>query len=185
MRCPVGGGGRGVGVGQQRRGQCGRRGGARAAVRGNYHVSPGTVLDAVQSYREAFRPSAELSRPYVMVSADVVVGPDDDAARRLAAGYGPWVYSIRTGAGAIPFPDETAAAAHPWTPAERELVDDRLRTQFVGSPATVADRLEALRAVTGADELLVTTITHRHEDRVASQALLAREWASRARVTTR
>ena len=64
-------------------------------------------------------------------------------------------------------------------------MDDRLRTQFVGSPATVADRLEALRAVTGADELLVTTITHRHEDRVASQTLLAQEWASRDRVTTR
>ena len=79
----------------------------------NYHVSPGTVLDAVQSYREAFRPSAELSRPYVMVSADVVVGLDDAGARRLAAGYGPWVHSIRTGAGAIPFPDEAAAAAHP------------------------------------------------------------------------
>jgi alkanesulfonate monooxygenase SsuD/methylene tetrahydromethanopterin reductase-like flavin-dependent oxidoreductase (luciferase family) len=61
---------------------------------------------------------------------------------------------------------------------------DRVETQFVGSPATVADRLAALQAVTEADELLVTTITHRHEDRVASQTLLAQEWASRNRVTT-
>lgn len=150
----------------------------------NYHVSPGTVLEAVEAYRAAFRPSAQLDRPYVMVSADVVVGEDDAAAHRLAAGYGPWVHSIRSGAGAIPFPDEAAAAAHSWTPEGRALVDDRQRTQFVGSPATVADRLEALRAVTGADELLVTTITHRHEDRVASHALLAQEWASRDRVTT-
>jgi luciferase family oxidoreductase group 1 len=149
----------------------------------NYHVSPGTVLDAVQAYRTAFRPSAQLDRPYVMVSADVVVGPDDDAARRLAAGYGPWVHSIRTGAGAIPFPDEVGAAGYPWTAEDRELVRDRLETQFVGSPATVAERLAALQAVTGADELLVTTITHRHDDRVVSQALLAQEWASRDRVT--
>jgi alkanesulfonate monooxygenase SsuD/methylene tetrahydromethanopterin reductase-like flavin-dependent oxidoreductase (luciferase family) len=116
-----------------------------------------------------------------MVSADVVVAPDDATAQRLAAGYGPWVHSIRSGAGAIPFPDEAAAAAHPWTEADRELVRDRVRTQFVGSPATVVDRLTALRAVTGADELLVTTITHRHEDRVASHALLAQEWAARHR----
>lgn len=34
-------------------------------------------------------------------------------------------------------------------------------------------------AVTGADELLLTTITHRHADRVVSQELLAREWATR------
>jgi alkanesulfonate monooxygenase SsuD/methylene tetrahydromethanopterin reductase-like flavin-dependent oxidoreductase (luciferase family) len=147
----------------------------------NYHVSPGTVLDAVEAYRAAFRPSPELDRPYVMVSADVVVGPDDATAERLAAGYGPWVHSIRTGAGAIPFPDEADARSYSWTAADRELVDDRLRTQFVGSPATVADRLAALRAVTGADELLVTTITHRHEDRVASQTLLAEEWAARDR----
>jgi alkanesulfonate monooxygenase SsuD/methylene tetrahydromethanopterin reductase-like flavin-dependent oxidoreductase (luciferase family) len=147
----------------------------------NYHVSPGTVLDAVEAYRAAFRPSPELDRPYVMVSADVVVGPDDATAERLAAGYGPWVHSIRTGAGAIPFPDEADARSYSWTAADRELVDDRLRTQFVGSPATVADRLAALRAVTGADELLVTTITHRYEDRVASQTLLAQEWAARDR----
>ena len=107
----------------------------------NYHVSPGTVLDAVEAYRAAFRPSPELDRPYVMVSADVVVGPDDATAERLAAGYGPWVHSIRTGAGAIPFPDEADARSYPWTAADRELVDDRLRTQFVGSPATVVDRL--------------------------------------------
>jgi alkanesulfonate monooxygenase SsuD/methylene tetrahydromethanopterin reductase-like flavin-dependent oxidoreductase (luciferase family) len=116
-----------------------------------------------------------------MVSADVVVGPDDETAHRLAAGYGPWVHSIRSGAGAIPFPDEAGAASYAWTDADRELVRDRLETRFVGSPATVVDRLAALRAVTDADELLVTTITHRHEDRVASQALLAQEWGVRDR----
>ena len=151
----------------------------------NYHVSPGTVLEAVEAYRAAFHPSPELGRPYVMVSADVVVGRDDASAHRLATGYGPWVHSIRSGAGAIPFPDEADAASYPWTSADRELVRDRVQTQFVGSPAVVVDRLAALCAVTAADELLVTTITHRHEDRVASQAMLAQEWAARERVPAR
>jgi alkanesulfonate monooxygenase SsuD/methylene tetrahydromethanopterin reductase-like flavin-dependent oxidoreductase (luciferase family) len=39
----------------------------------NYHVSPATVLEAVDGYRAAFQPSAELGRPCVSVSADVVV----------------------------------------------------------------------------------------------------------------
>ena len=55
----------------------------------NYHVSPATVLEAVDAYRAAFVPSAELERPYVAVSADVVVGPDDETAHRLATGYAP------------------------------------------------------------------------------------------------
>ncbi len=38
----------------------------------NYHVSPATVLEAVEGYRAAFVPSAELAAPYVSASADVV-----------------------------------------------------------------------------------------------------------------
>ncbi|MDX6351018.1 MAG: hypothetical protein QOF84_5808 [Streptomyces sp.] len=143
----------------------------------NYHVSPGTVLEAVEGYRRAFKPSAALAEPRVLVSADAVVAPDDETARRLAAGYGPWVRSIRSGEGAIPFPTPEEAAAHVWTEEDRALVADRVATQFVGSPETVAERLAVLRDATGADELLVTTITHGHEDRVRSYELLARAWA--------
>jgi hypothetical protein len=40
-------------------------------------------------------------------------------------------------------------------------------------------RLEQLQEATGADELAITTITHRHEDRVRSYELLARGWFTR------
>jgi alkanesulfonate monooxygenase SsuD/methylene tetrahydromethanopterin reductase-like flavin-dependent oxidoreductase (luciferase family) len=145
----------------------------------NYHVSPGTVLEASEGYRAAFRPSADLSRPYVSVSADVVVAPDDATARELAAGYGPWVRSIRSGEGAIAFPAPQEARAHSWTDADRALVADRVDTQFVGSPGQVADQLEQLQEATGADELIITTITHSHADRVRSYQLLAEEWHRR------
>ena len=52
----------------------------------NYHVSPATVLEAVEAYRAAFRPSAMLAAPHVQVSADVVVAPTDAEARELASG---------------------------------------------------------------------------------------------------
>jgi alkanesulfonate monooxygenase SsuD/methylene tetrahydromethanopterin reductase-like flavin-dependent oxidoreductase (luciferase family) len=145
----------------------------------NYHVSPATVLEAVDGYRAAFRPSADLDRPYVSVSADVVVADDEATARELAAGYGPWVRSIRTGEGAINFPTPQEARRRAWTDADRELVADRVDTQFVGSPSQVADKLEQLRDATGADELLITTITHDHADRVRSYQLLTEEWQRR------
>jgi alkanesulfonate monooxygenase SsuD/methylene tetrahydromethanopterin reductase-like flavin-dependent oxidoreductase (luciferase family) len=165
----------------------GSSGGESAAVAGsrglrfaaNYHVAPATVLEATEAYRAAFRPSAELDRPYVSVSADVVVAEDEATARDLAAGYGLWVRSIRTADGAIPFPTPDAARAHTWTEADRELVTDRVETQFVGSPTQVADQLERLRDATEADELIITTITHDHQDRVRSYRLLAEEWARR------
>ncbi|MCD0449843.1 MsnO8 family LLM class oxidoreductase [Actinocorallia sp. API 0066] len=142
----------------------------------NYHVAPYHVLEAVEAYRAAFKPSEALAEPYVVVSADVVVADDDATARRLAAPYGLWVRSIRSKGGAIPFPTEEEAAAHVWSDADRDLVADRVATQFVGSPATVAERLRTLRRVTGADELLVTTIVHDHAARVRSFELLAGEW---------
>jgi alkanesulfonate monooxygenase SsuD/methylene tetrahydromethanopterin reductase-like flavin-dependent oxidoreductase (luciferase family) len=165
----------------------GSSGGESAAVAGhrglrfaaNYHVAPATVLEAADGYRAAFRPSEELDRPYVAVSADVVVAEDEATARELAAGYGPWVRSIRTAEGAIPYPTPAEARARTWTEADRDLVADRVETQFVGSAIQVADRLEQLRDATEADELIITTITHDHDDRVRSYQLLADEWAHR------
>jgi alkanesulfonate monooxygenase SsuD/methylene tetrahydromethanopterin reductase-like flavin-dependent oxidoreductase (luciferase family) len=145
----------------------------------NYHVSPATVLEAAEGYRAAFRPSAVLDRPYISVSADVVVAEDEATARELATGYGLWVRSIRSGSGAIQFPTPARAREHHWTDEDRALVDDRIETQFVGTPKQVADQLETLRDATGADELVVTTITHEHADRVRSYRLLAQEWQRR------
>jgi len=153
----------------------GRRGLRFAA---NYHVAPGNILEAVAGYRAAFVPSDELPAPYVSVSADVVVAEDDATAQDLAAGYGPWVRSIRTAEGAIKFPTPEAARAAQatWTDEDRELVADRVDTQFVGSAQTVAARLDQLQEATQADELVITTITHDHSDRVRSYELLAKEW---------
>jgi alkanesulfonate monooxygenase SsuD/methylene tetrahydromethanopterin reductase-like flavin-dependent oxidoreductase (luciferase family) len=145
----------------------------------SYHFAPATVLEAVEGYRAAFKPSAELDRPYVAVSADVVVAPDAATARELAAGYGPWVRSIRTAEGAIPYPTAAEVRDLPWSDSDRELVADRVDTQFVGTAAQVADDLERLRDATGADELIVTTVTHDHADRVRSYRLLADEWSRR------
>lgn len=145
----------------------------------NYHVSPATVLEAAEGYRAAFQPSDVLDKPYVSVSADVVVAEDDETARELATGYGAWVRSIRTAEGAIEFPTPDEARAHVWSDADRALVQDRVDTQFVGSAARVADQLEQLQEATGADELLITTITHDHADRVRSYELLAQEWHRR------
>ncbi len=140
----------------------------------NYHVSPSTVLEATEAYRTSFRPSDRLAEPYVVVSADVVVAEDDSTARHLASTYGHWVYDIRSGAGAGDYLDP--ATAPPLSDDQRAVVDDRVRTQFVGSPSTVAERLDTLARVTGADELVITSVTHDFEDRKRSHRLLAREW---------
>jgi alkanesulfonate monooxygenase SsuD/methylene tetrahydromethanopterin reductase-like flavin-dependent oxidoreductase (luciferase family) len=143
---------------------------------GNYHVSPATILEAVEGYRAAFVPGPELSRPHVCVSVDAVVAETDECARELAEGYGLWVLGIRSGEGADPFPSPGEAREHRWSAEERALVEDRISTQVVGSPAAVVEQVGRIVDVTGADEVVVTTMTHRHADRVRSYELLADHW---------
>lgn len=150
-----------------------------AAARGlpfvaSYHITPGTALEAIEVYRNGFTPSDRLAEPYVVVSADVVVADDEATARHLATTYGHWVYSIRAGGGAVPYPDPDRAA--PLTDEQQEVVRDRTATQFVGDPDQVAHRLAALQRLSGADELVITSVTHRHEDRLRSHRLIAERW---------
>ncbi|WP_147796395.1 LLM class flavin-dependent oxidoreductase [Cellulomonas sp. Y8] len=146
-------------------------------IAANFHVSPATTLDTIAAYRAAFRPGV-LDRPYVVVSADVLVAGTTAEARALAAPFADWVLSIRRGiAGAIAYPRPVDAV--PWEERdadERALVADRVDTRVVGAPADVVARLETLQRVTGADELLITTATHDPADARRSFALLAEAW---------
>ncbi|WP_235507804.1 LLM class flavin-dependent oxidoreductase [Agromyces sp. Root1464] len=144
----------------------------------NYHVAPSGVIESLAEYRAHFQPSAGLDRPHTIVSVDVVVAETDAEAHRIAAGYAEWVLSIREGQGAVPYPrPEEALPDSALASIELTAVQDRLDTRFVGSPETVVGLLETLQRVTGADELLVTTITHDHDARVASYRLLADAWS--------
>ena len=140
----------------------------------SYHITPSTALDAVDAYRAAFVPSAGLPRPYVVLSADIVVAEDSATAKHLASSYGQWVYSIRAGGGAIPYPDPDDCV--PLTDEQLAVVNDRVATQFVGNPDEVAERLHTLQRATDADELVITSVTHRHQDRLRSHELIAKRW---------
>jgi luciferase family oxidoreductase group 1 len=157
------------------RGQSARVAGARGLpFVASYHITPGTALEAVNAYRDAFTPSATLPEPYVVVSADIVVAETSSAARHLASSYGQWVDSVRSPRGAMPYPDPDECG--PLSDEQAAAVRDRLATQFVGNADEVADRLDSLQRVTGADELVITSVTYRHSDRLRSHELIAKRW---------
>jgi len=139
-----------------------------------YHIAPATTLEAIEAYRNAFQPSETLAQPYVVASADVLAADDHATAQHLAGSFGHWVHSIRAGGGAAPYPDPDTVS--PLTDEQRALVQDRIATQFVGDGNEVAQRLSDLQRVTGADELVITSVAYRHEDRLRSHELVAKAW---------
>jgi luciferase family oxidoreductase group 1 len=136
-----------------------------------HHFSGAHTVDALARYREAFREGGMLTKPYAMVTAQVVCAPTDDEAARLALPAALSFLRLRQGnPGPLPTPEE--AAAHEWTPLERDFVAQRRVGQAIGSPDTVRAALAALLDQTEADEVMITTQLHGVGDRMRSLELV-------------
>jgi luciferase family oxidoreductase group 1 len=140
-----------------------------------HHFSAQNTVPALDLYRASFRPSQRLEAPYAIVCASVLCADSDEQARWLAGSGGLSWLRLRSGSpGTVPSPEE--AAAYPYTPQERQVVDDRIASQVIGSPDTVRAGLTELLERTQADELMITTLTHDPEARLRSFELVAKAW---------
>src|SRR5687767_15506532 len=61
------------------------------------HFAPAMLFDAMQIYRERFKPSERLQRPYIMLGVNVVAAETDDEARFLASSGRQSFASLRAG----------------------------------------------------------------------------------------
>jgi luciferase family oxidoreductase group 1 len=136
-----------------------------------HHFSAVNTLPALALYRQRFRPSRWLDRPYAMVAVATICADTDERARWLAGPTALSFLRLRQGRPqALATPEE--AAAYPYTDLERQFVADRWEGQAIGSPQTVRAQLEALLRDTEADELMLATMVYDIEDRIRSFELV-------------
>ena len=132
-----------------------------------HHFSAVNTIPALALYRDRFRPSRWLDKPYAMVAVSTIVAETDERAQWLAAPGGLSFLRLRQGRPlALPTPEE--AAAYPYTDVERAFIADRQVGQAIGSVETVRAALEGLLAKTEADELMLTTMVYDVQDRLRS-----------------
>ncbi|MFD3326735.1 MsnO8 family LLM class oxidoreductase [Streptomyces sp. NPDC058701] len=132
------------------------------------------VAEAVATYRGEFRPSAWSPEPYVVVSGTVAVAATTEAARRILVPEAWSVANSRTRGSFPPLRPAEDIEALEMTPRERELYEGALAGHVHGTEEQVAAELSEVAALTGADELLVTTSTHDRTALVESYRGLAR-----------
>jgi luciferase family oxidoreductase group 1 len=131
------------------------------------HFAPEYLYAATQLYREQFRPSEVLRKPYLMVAVQVIAAETDTAARRLfTTPQQRFLRLIRNEPVELLPPVDSMESL--WQDGERAAVENRLRAAIVGSDATVKAGLEKLVGDTGADEVIVVTDTYEHADRLQS-----------------
>jgi luciferase family oxidoreductase group 1 len=136
------------------------------------HFAPDALLPALAAYRNAFRPSAQLERPYAMAGIGVYAAPTDAEAQRLfTSAQQQFTNMVRNRRGKLQPPIDDIETY--WTPYERAHVESMLRYSFAGAPETVRRGLENFVAMTGVDELMVVSHIYDHAARLRSYELLA------------
>jgi luciferase family oxidoreductase group 1 len=136
------------------------------------HLAPDYLQWSTRQYRDGFRSSHAVLRPYLMVAVPVIAADTDDAARRLfTTPQQRLLHSIRNQSVELLPPVDSMEPL--WNETERALVMGKLGAAIVGSSATVKAGLEKLVSETGADEIIVVTDVYRHEDRLRSYELVA------------
>jgi luciferase family oxidoreductase group 1 len=137
------------------------------------HFAPEYLYAAAELYRDRFRPSEVLRKPYLIVAVQVIAAETDAAARRLfTTPQQRFLRLIRNQ------PVELLPPVDSMEPlwqnySERAAVETRLGAAIVGSNATVKAGLEKLVGETGADEVIIVTDTYDHAERLQSYRRVA------------
>jgi luciferase family oxidoreductase group 1 len=134
------------------------------------HFAPAYMDEALAIYRQRFRPSDRLAKPYAMLGVNVVAADSDNEARFLASSGRQSFASLRAGR-----PIELPPPSKEWTrePDAAPTDADRTRVSFVGAPDAVAAGLREFIARTDADELIVVSHIYDHAARLRSYELTA------------
>ncbi|RZT91400.1 LLM class flavin-dependent oxidoreductase [Rivibacter subsaxonicus] len=136
------------------------------------HFAPAMLLQALQIYRERFRPSKALARPYAAIGVNVIAAETDAEAAHLFTSLQQRFLGMQRGIRG-PLPRPVASMDGLWSEAERIGVERMLSVAAVGSAATVRERLRTIVEQTGANELIVTCAVHDHAARLDSYTRLA------------
>src|SRR5580658_7238231 len=136
------------------------------------HFAPDHLYAAAQLYRDQFRPSKILRKPYFMVAVQVIAAETDAAAKRLfTTPQQRFLRLIRDQPVELLPPVDSMEPL--WQDDERAAVENKLRAAIVGSDATVTAGLQKLVGDTGTDEVIVVTDTFEHADRLQSYQRVA------------
>ena len=144
-----------------------------------YFFTEGRGCDeALALYRSNYRPSARHPVPQATICLWALAADTETEARRLLATRELWRVGVERGVrNALVEPDE--AAAYPYTPAERSVVDALRRRALVGTADEVATRMTELAQRYELDELVVVTWTFDAAPRHRSYELLAKAFGLR------
>jgi luciferase family oxidoreductase group 1 len=136
------------------------------------HFAPHSLFDALEIYRENFKPSEQLAEPYAMAGVGVIAAADKESAEaQLEITRRVRVKSLfKSPSGAKLTEEEVDQILS--SPRAR-AVDEMLTYSAIGTGAEAAAYLADFQAKTGVDELITVHYADSVDNRVRSVEILA------------
>lgn len=136
------------------------------------HFATRHLEEATAIYRQEFRPSDVLEKPYVMAGVNIIIADTDEEAESFATSL------IRMFLGIFTGKREYMKPPTPMTQEFREIMEhpevhQMLKYSFIGSKATVKRKVKTFMDQFGVDELIAVTNIYDIQDRIKSYELFA------------
>lgn len=136
------------------------------------HFAPAYMMQALEIYRETFRPSEYLANPYVMLGFNVFAAETEDEAHYLASSMQQAFINLRSGKPSK-LPPPVANLWNQIGEAERALLNQVLSCSAIGNDQKVLSEMQTFIAKTEANELMVTSQIFNHTARLKSYEITA------------
>ncbi|MBL0142373.1 MAG: LLM class flavin-dependent oxidoreductase [Betaproteobacteria bacterium] len=136
--------------------------------------------EALSLYRRNYRPSGRHPEPLATICVWALAADTEAEARRLLMTREHWRVGFERGL-RTPLLSPEAAAAHPYTEAERSIIQRLRERAIAGTAEQVASKLEGLAASFGLGEIVINTWTHDPAARHRSYELIANAFLNPAR----
>ncbi len=118
------------------------------------HFAPRYLMQAIELYRNRFKPSAQLSKPYVAIGVPFIAAPTSKEATLLASSIYQRVLGVLTGRRKLLQPP-IAGFLERQAPEAQAAIHDFLAAAVIGDPSEVQSQFSQLLQATQANELML------------------------------
>ncbi|HMI01856.1 MAG TPA: LLM class flavin-dependent oxidoreductase [Pedobacter sp.] len=136
------------------------------------HFAPAQLLNAIKIYREEFKPSQYLDKPYILACVNVVAADTDAEAEKLVTSLYQLFRGIVTGKRMLLQPP-VDSMEDIWDEFEEAQASQMLACTFVGSKDTIKADLQRFIEQTQVDEIMASSHIYDHRARLRSYELMA------------
>lgn len=136
------------------------------------HFAPQQLIPALRIYRDHFKPSDQLERPYVMPTINIIAADTDQQAEYLSTSMLQMFMSVITGK-RQPMPPPVNDMNLVWDIHHKMAVEQMLSCSFIGSKAKIKEELTDFLEEIEADEIMMASYVYDHGERLKSHQLFA------------